>query len=280
VKAYRSWALIVVLVAVVAGVRVFRGESLRPAEAVRATGSSWTLFGGVGSTGGGEKAGSRKAAIEFIVPAVAAVKEYEGSFDLENLTVVQFVEKYRPAATTGQNPDAAYRVYLAERMCAHIPEIEPGQGDILDDETEACVGVTPSLMYERYQFLRQAAQGGVAEAAMDFLREGPAGHAAGDPIPAEWVADAIKFLQTSGEHGDAYALHTLSGMYQQGQLVPPDPQRALTYKAAMVLLQPNHAELENTPIIKRLSAGLAPEQIAAALQEGKAIAALCCDKHP
>jgi hypothetical protein len=107
--------LIVVLVAVVAGVGVFRGESLRPAEAVRATGSSWTLFGGVGSTGGGEKAGSRNAAIEFIVPAVPAVKEYEGSFDLENLTVVQFVEKYRPAATTGQNPDAAYRVYLASR---------------------------------------------------------------------------------------------------------------------------------------------------------------------
>jgi len=274
VKAHRSWALIVALVAVVASVGLFR--SLRPTETASATkaGSSWTLFAGIGSSGSGQKAA--KPAIEFSVPVV---KDYEGSFDLENLTVVKFVEKYRPAALTGENPDAAYRVYLAERMCAHTQEVERRQGEVVDDEAAACVGVTPALMYERYQFLKQAAQSGVAEAAMDYFREGPAGHEAGDPIPPEWTADAIKFLQTSGERGDLYALHTLSGVYQQGQLVPPDPQKALAYKAAMVLFQPNHEELENTPIIKRLSAGLSPDQIAAALQEGRAIAAQCCDKH-
>lgn len=74
-------------------------------------------------------------------------------------------------------------------------------------------------------------------------------------------------------------------MYQQAQLVPPDPQKALTYKAAMLVLHPyllpggSPAALEDTPIIKTLSAGLSPQEVAAALQEGRTIAAQCCEKH-
>ena len=151
----------------------------------------------------------------------------------------------------------------------------------MGDETEACVGLPPTWLYERYQFLKQAAQGGADGAAMEFYGEGSAARRVmGHLVPANWAADdAIKFLQASGEHGDIFALHTVSYVYQQGYLVPPDPQKALTYKAAMVVLQPRYLwDLENTPIIKRLSAGLSPDQIAAALQEGKAIAARCCEK--
>jgi hypothetical protein len=291
VKAYRIWAFIVAAVAVVAGVAVVRWNSLSSTEdgksgsssgsSAGSSRSSWTLFSGIGSTGSARRTG--KPAIEFTVPTV---KEYDGgSFDLENLTVVKYVEKYRTAAVTGQNPDAAYRVYMAERMCSHIPETQRRQGEVVDDEADACVGVTPAMIYERHQFLRQAAQGGIAEAAMDFYRDGPPGHEAGDPIPADWAADAIGFLRASGEHGDTYALHTLASVYQQGQLVPPDTQKALTYKAAMLVLHPyvlpggSPVALEDTPIIKTLSAGLSPEQVAGALQEGRTIAAQCCEKH-
>lgn len=206
-KVYRIRAFIVAAVAVVAGVAVVRWDPLSSTEDAKAGSSSdsarpsWTLFSGIGSTGSAQRPG--KPAFEFTVPTV---REYDGgSFDLENLTVVKYVEKYRTAAVTGQNPDAAYRVYMAERMCSHIPETQRRQGEVVDEEADACVGVTPAMIYERHQFLRQAAQGGIAGAAMDFYRDGPAGHEAGDPIPADWAADAIG----SFGHRANTAIHTL-----------------------------------------------------------------------
>jgi len=190
-------------------------------------GSSWTLFGGIGSTGSDQKA--RKPAIEFSVPVVTehhrgppVVKEYEGgSFDLDNLTVVKFVEKYRSAANGAGREAAytAYRIYQAEKMCAEIQETEYRRPVVLDDETEACVGLPPTWRYERYQFLKRAAQGGIEGAAIDFYQEGAFGNTTAGPIPADWAYNAINLLQASGERGDIYALHTLSYVYQQGQLV-------------------------------------------------------------
>ena len=112
--------MILALVTVVAGVGVF--TSPRPTETVSTTGagSSWTLFGGIGS-------GEPKPAIEFNVPVVPVFKQYEGgAFDLENLTVVKFVEKYRSITRAGgrEAAYAAYRIYQAEKMCAEIPETE------------------------------------------------------------------------------------------------------------------------------------------------------------
>jgi len=290
VKKYRGW--IVALVAVVAAVGVF--TSPRPTETVRTTepGPSWTLFGGIGSA-----RGDRKPTIEFSVPEV---KQYEGgSFDLENLTVVKFVEKYRSAANGAgrEAAYAAYRIYQAEKMCAEIPKTEERLGlsrgsvqydEVLGDETEACVGLPPTWLYERFKFLKQAAQGGIEGAAVLFYQEGAPYHSRIDPIPEDWADDALRLLRAAGEQGDINALQQLSISYhfRNDPLASPDPQKALTYKAAMLVLQPYypydsyfHQELENTPIIKRLSAGLSPDQVAAALQEGKAIAARCCGKH-
>jgi hypothetical protein len=290
-KAYRIWAFIVAAVAVVAAVGVFR--SPHPTEPVRSTdaGSSWTLFGGIGST-----SDDKTVTTKFSVPTV---KQYEGgAFDLENLTVVQFVEKYRSAAhgSGREAAYAAYRIYQAEKMCADSMETEGRLGlsrgseqyaNALGDEAEACVGLPPTWLYERYQFLKQAAQGGIEGAAIAFYEDGASGHMTGDPMPADWADDAIKLLQAAGEQGDMNALHRLSVIYhdQQDQLVPPDPQKALTYKTAMLVLQPSRGPggaplaLEDTPIIKKLSAGLSSEQVAAALQEGRAIAAQCCEKN-
>jgi hypothetical protein len=295
VKTYRGLAVIVALAAIVAGAAVVRWNSLAPAEAVRAggSGSSWTLFGGIGSTGSGQKAGGKRPAIDFRVPTV---KQYEsGAFDLENLTVVKFVEKYRSAAS--ENPDVAYRIFLAEKMCARVAEIERRQGRVLEDEVAACVGITPALMYERYQFLKQAAQGGVPTAARAFVQERPPGYTEDAPLPPEWRADAIKFLQPSGEHCDTDDLQTLAVLYVylQSPLMPADQQKALTYyKAAAAVLRKPHLlppppnitilsdqwELEEIQTaIKLLSTGLSSEQIAVALQEGEAIAAQYCNKH-
>jgi hypothetical protein len=170
----------------------------------------------------------------------------------------------------------------------HIASIRPRScvpGWWKFSEAEACEGLPPTWLYERYQFLKQAAQGGIEGAAIAFYEEGASGRTTGDPMPADWADDAIKLLQASGERGDIYALHRLSYVYQQGELGPPDPQKALTYKAAMLVLQPyrtwawSQLGLEGVPIIKYLSRDLSPDQIAAALQEGRTIAEQCCNKH-
>lgn len=288
-KTSQKSVLFIALVAIVTGVAVSWRKAPDPTEAARVArnASSWTLFGGVGSMGGGQRPSEKRAQIDFSVPAV---KEYEGgAIDLENLTVVQFVDKYRAAANAADTgaANAAYRIYQAEKMCADNRETESRLGirrgnpadetlstTVLGDEAEACVGVTLAMIYERVQFLRHAAQGGVEGAAMDFFREGQAGHGVGS-----WAADAIQFLQTAGKQGDINALHQLSVLYQGGQLVPPDPQKALTYKAAMILVQPDHPDLDSSPIIRHLSASLPPELSAAAIREGRAIAAQCCDQH-
>src|SRR6266478_822218 len=77
---------------------------------------------------------------------------------------------------------------------------------LLIDDTAACVGTTPALEYERYGFLLQAAQAGIDRAANAYFLEGPGGHSTGDPLPAEWTGNTIKFLQAAATQGDTTSM--------------------------------------------------------------------------
>jgi hypothetical protein len=143
---------------------------------------------------------------------------------------------------------------------------------LLIDDTAACVGRTPAMEYERYGFRLQAAQAGIDRAAKAYFLEGPAGHSTGDPLPAEWTGNTIKFLQAAATQGDTTSMYLLSQIYEKGLIVPADQQRALTYVVAALDYSPGATSVENAAI-RRRSAGLTPDQVQLAVNQGKELAA-------
>jgi hypothetical protein len=236
-------------------------------EAPVASTGGFTLFGGIG----------QPPQSEFTIPTIKVYGGVTGRFNLEGLTVTQFVQKYRVRAAG--NPHIAFKLYQAEALCADLPTTkERARTDkqyvqFLIDDRQACEGVTPALEYERYTWLLQAAQAGVDEARIAYFLEGPQGYVAGDPTPAEWAGNVMNFLQASAVDGNRNAMFWLSNAYSEGILAAKDPQRALAYRVAELTVRPGDpVDLTANPTIKRLSAGLSPAQIAAAIERGRTIA--------
>jgi hypothetical protein len=235
---------------------------------------AFTLFGGVGQSGFGDS----KSPDALKLPTKVYASVNGGRFDLEGLNVLQFVRKYSPAARAG-DAQAAFRVYQAEALCAGLPytKMRADGGDkfyaqALIDDTAACVGTTPAMEYERYVFLLQAAQAGIDRAANAYFLEGPAGHSTGDPLPAEWTGNTIKFLQAAATQGDTTSMYLLSQIYEKGLVVPVDKQKALTYTVAAFEYNPGRTALENYAIQRR-SVGLTPDQVQLAVNQGQELAA-------
>jgi len=248
-----------------------------------AKGPGFTLFGGIGSSG----APDSKTKIQFAVPTATLTTRGRTEFgtqgdmlDLEGLTVAQYVAKYRAKART--DPKVAYNVYSAEHLCADLNRIKiaateaPQKTDadyqqMVQDATDACVGMTPALMDERHQYLLRAAQAGVKGAALSYIFEAPLGWHEGEPVPNESKTNAIAFLQLAGSQGDANAWYYLSRGYLQGTWTEKDTEKALMYEVAAVEI--NSPLQPGNTAVKRLSQGLSPDQITAAIQQGKALAA-------
>jgi hypothetical protein len=239
-----------------------------------------TLFQGIGSSGSPDS-----KSVEFTVPGRKTFGGLAGGrLDLEGLTVAQYVEKYRAKARG--DAQAAFRLYQAEAICAHIDQSirkarvmegsqrEQSYRQIADDEVSVCTDATPALILERHQFLEQAAQAGIDEAKIAYLMEGAPGWREGEPIPPDWAKTAQGYLESAAANGNQSALYWLSQAYQQGALgVQKDPQRSLAYTIASFALRPDgdSIDLNNLPLVQRSE--LSPDQRAAAIAQGKSIAA-------
>jgi hypothetical protein len=233
--------------------------------------NSWTLFAGVGQSS------SKMLAIPS---SPKQFSTFSGAFDLDGLTVVEFVAKYSALART--DPQWAYRVYQAEALCANL-DIVKNAAEVMkqshqadwyaqaaNDATEACQGVGPAIMEERYQLVQRAAQAGVDRARIDFAFEGPAGNPPrGDPNREQWTKQMVGFLNDSIHDGNRSSLLMLSDLYKQGALIPQDLRQALVYQAAFA--QVVTGKPDGLLPVTEMSEHLPPEVVKTALQVGAAL---------
>lgn len=210
--------------------------------------------------------------------------------DTDGLSVLAFLDKMSPAARRG-DPVAAYRVYQAEAMCAQIePEAKVNaerQGDTAEEKAveiarlenmrQACIGVTPAQMQERFAFLDQAIRAGNAQAMVDYRFEGPLGNRYADlnpkdPQTAEWIKNANKYAQWLAANGNQWGWIFLSEDYASGDMLPKNPKEAIKYNAAMIASRNPTADPLKLPYVAKLAKGLPSQEVQQAIAEGRALA--------
>lgn len=217
--------------------------------------------------------------------------------DLGGLTVRGFIDRWSPAARTG-DAHAAYRLYEAEALCARAAENERmlrsrslSQGDGLRESIEAstedlqalCDGVSPKEVEERLVFLTQAALSGNVQAQLDFYVEGPLGRhdelRADDPDPnvGTWKSQAIAFLKQAAMQNNRDALEALAVAYFNGIVVPQDFETSLTYEIA--LARASHKDPELALLATQLTAQLPAAVVARARTAGEALYQQCCSER-
>lgn len=215
--------------------------------------------------------------------------------DLDGLSVRAFIDRWSPAARTG-DANAAYRLYEAEALCARASRNEralrngdaPTEGSAERKAIEAdtttleavCAGTSPAEADERLQFLTQAARSGNANAQIDYFIEGPYGRPYDvqaeerDPNVVAWKVQAIEFLKQAAMQNNRDALEYLAMAYFKGIVVPEDLETSLTYEIALARASnkdPNLALLA-TQLVKQL-----PEaSVTRARVKGEALYRQCC----
>ncbi|MGH8780229.1 hypothetical protein [Paraburkholderia sp.] len=162
--------------------------------------------------------------------------------DLGGKTVAQYVARYEGAARLG-DAAAAYKVYLAESLCAAgSARRDSTQGDrassaVPVDQAHLCAAVTPAEVQERLQFLALAARTGQAGAQVDFFLEGPDGtgeipSAETDPDSPDvkrWKDDALDHLKDAAGQCDPLAAGLLATNYSSGRFNAQDPSQAIAF---------------------------------------------------
>ncbi|MFM0285644.1 hypothetical protein [Paraburkholderia megapolitana] len=167
--------------------------------------------------------------------------------DLGGKTVAQYVAQYEGAARLG-DAAAAYKVYLAESLCA----AGSGQRDVEQgehassaasvsaaqlDAAHLCAAVTPAEVQERLKFLALAARTGQAGAQVDFFLEGPDGTGkipamGSDPESPDvkrWKDDALDHLKDAAGQCDPFAAGLLATSYSSGKFNAQDPSQAIAF---------------------------------------------------
>lgn len=210
--------------------------------------------------------------------------------DFEGLTAAQYVARWSALARSG-NPEAAYKTYLAESVCAGNDEqaakfdSSEEQEEFLrerDDLRKMCSGVTPAQVQERLHFLAIAARSGNARAQVDFYMEGPEGQAAAepedrnDPLLQQWKDDAFANLQAAASQGELRALALLAQTYSSGELTSRDMKMALAYTVADATAR--NADLSQSQLQKQFGTQMSATDFQSALQSGVQIAHDCCGK--
>lgn len=157
--------------------------------------------------------------------------------DLGGKTVAQYVAQYQGAARLG-DADAAYKVYLAESLCApDSGSRDSARGDRAPSAAHLCAGVTPAEVQERLHFLALAARTGQAGAQVDFYLEGPDGTgdvrpAGADPDSADverWKSDSLDHLKDAAGKCDPLAAGLLATSYSSGKFNTQDPSQAVAF---------------------------------------------------
>jgi hypothetical protein len=217
-----------------------------------------------------------------------------GYFDLNGLTVGQYVKKYRATADRGDET-AAFNIYRAETICAGIPELQQSLNSMSvnsPDTTEKKNAMQLSLKEaqsvcadfkinpkERRDYLLIAAKGGVPAAQVAYLNNPPEGinlANQADPRVIQWQKGAVGFLTQAADQGDLIALSTLADIYESGKMAPQNRQLALTYQIAFNQL--SNSRFDSTAIT-RLSAQLTPAQANAAYDAATDLVSSCCNKN-
>jgi len=111
-------------------------------------------------------------------------------------------------------------------------------------DTLLCAGMTERMRQSRLDYLAMAAQAGVPGAAVAMATEGPFGDRTalatrpGDPLVQQWQADVNAQLARAAEGGDLDALHYLTGMRKNGDvLLTRDAAAAYRYGLALGMIE-------------------------------------------
>ena len=165
--------------------------------------------------------------------------------DLGGKTVAQYVAQYEGAARLG-DAAAAYKVYLAESLCAAgSAQRDMVEGDHASsaastaqvDTAHLCAAVTSAEVQERLKFLALAARTGQAGAQVDFFLEGPDGtgkipSVGADPESPDvkrWKDDALDHLKDAAGQCDPLAAGLLATSYSSGKFNAQDPSQAIAF---------------------------------------------------
>ncbi len=162
--------------------------------------------------------------------------------DLGGLDVAHYIALREGAARLG-DLKAVYEVYQAVALCANIDQPLPDTQEPADRDQLAqtlarqralCANISPAQVQERMRYLRQAADGGNAEAQIDYYMEGPAGAATSpdDPAFKQWSQEAMAYLKAAGDRCNHFALSLLSTVYDAGNIVERDPGLVMAYGVA------------------------------------------------
>lgn len=204
--------------------------------------------------------------------------------DFGGLSAAEYIAQWGSRARTG-DVAAAYKVYQAADLCAGINEPLPdftSDNDRKDAEAERqkmaqlCKGVSPAQVDERMRFLSLAAGAGNIDAQIDFFMEGPNGKPqdqASEEAMQKWKADALGYLTSAGQHGDAFALGLLANAYDAGTIVDADAQTSLAYAVANAQARRITVPLES---LRSRYAQLSQGDFDAAVQRGTQMSAGCC----
>lgn len=209
--------------------------------------------------------------------------------DLGGLDVARYIAQREGAARLG-DMKAVYEVYQAEALCANTDQPVPDTVDPADHarlerarerQRALCANISPTQVQERLHYLRLAADGGNAEAQIDYFMEGPgqpvdAEAGADDPLLKQWKQDAMAYLKTAGTHCNAYALSLVSNAYDAGSIVERDPGLVMAYGVAAARAR----GVERTPEQWRqqFGDGLPDAQADAALKLGNQLADGACQR--
>ena len=194
----------------------------------------------------------------------------------------------------GRSPDpvdafAAYQLVTAcvwardhEGWMAH--HILPSDRAMLPTPQQACGDIASDQIQSRLRWLERAALAGVHHAATEMLREGPDGLGLSNsdidaPENASWKQRVDAALEAGVHTCDPDSLESRVNAYENGQGVPPDRAKALTYWVAYMECRQRLVGGQASTILgsgdsvtQRMGQSLTADQIAQAMSAGHALA--------
>ena len=185
---------------------------------------------------------------------------------------------------------AAYQLVTAcvwardhEGWMAH--HVLPSDRAMLQTPQQACGDIASDQIQSRLRWLERAALAGVHHAATEMLREGPDGLGLSNsdidaPENASWKQRVDAALEAGVHTCDPDSLESRINAYENGQGVPPDRAKALSYWVAYMECRQRLtgqsstilANADSDNVTQRMGHSLTAEQIAQAMSAGHALA--------
>ncbi len=182
------------------------------------------------------------------------------------------------ALARSDDPEDKFAAYKAAQACfdarekyVHTPGDAPGDPGHLSlnpnamKEQSLCGDLSTTEILQRLQWLEAAAAAGVRGAAQAFINGGPNGYGYSQNGDPTWESKISGFLEAGAKNRDVYALLVLSHRHESGPKELQDPLISLAYYelAMEASLEQRGRNLpQEEVVVRRLTAGLTPEQLA------------------